>query len=299
MENDTLGMILCGTGGLYTVLLDDGRTLRCKARGLFRAKKITPLAGDRVKIRYGDSGEKGYFIENIYPRKTELSRPPIANLDTVFISLSPASPEPNLFYTDKLICSAINAGITPAVVVTKSDIDDEKAAELEKIYSPAFPFFKTSSENSTGKEELLKYIMEKTHICAFAGASGVGKSTLINTMFPEFSLKTGAISEHSGRGKHTTRTVSLIQTKFGGFVADTPGFTMLELENQPVFDYENLFFLFPEFEKFFGKCKYRGCTHTKEEGCAVLDAVEHGIVAKSRHESYLALFAEGKNKKKG
>lgn len=299
MENDSLGIILCGTGGLYTVLKDNGSTVRCKARGLFRAKKITPLAGDKVKIRYGDGEEKGFFIESIYPRKTELVRPTIANLDTVFISISPKSPEPNLFYTDKLICSAQNAGITPVIVVTKSDIEEEKAAELEKIYSPAFDFFKTSSETHSGKEALLEFIKEKTHLCAFAGASGVGKSTLINMLFPEFSLKTGAISEHSQRGKHTTRTVSLIPSGFGGFIADTPGFTMLELENQPVFDFENLFFMFPEFENYFGKCKYRGCTHTKEEGCAVIDAVNSGLIAKSRHESYVLLFNEGKTKKKG
>lgn len=298
MENN--GIILSGTGGLYTVLLEDKKLLRCKARGLFRIKGVSPLAGDNVTIRYTSGEEKGYFIEKILPRKTELSRPPVANIDTVFITLSVSSPAPNLFYTDKLICSAANSGITPVIVITKTDISEDTASELEKIYSPAFDVFPVSAENGSGILSLLDFIKEKTRICAFAGASGVGKSSLINSLFPEFSQKTGSLSARADRGKHTTRTVSLLPTNLGIFVADTPGFTMLDLDGQVISDFDNLPYMFPEFENYFGKCKYRGCTHIKEEGCAVIDAVNHGLIAHSRHESYVTLFLQGKNfSKKG
>ena len=282
-------MILCGTGGLYTVLLDDKKTLKCKARGVFRIKNISPLAGDTVFVRRGERDEKGYFIEKIEERKTVFSRPPMANVDTVFITVAADEPAPNLFYTDKLLCSVTDAGAAPVVIITKTDVSTEKADELKKIYSTAFTVF-TSSGDAQSAAPILEYIKANTHICAFAGASGVGKSTLINALFPELTLKTGQISEKSLRGKHTTRTVSMYETGCGGFIADTPGFTMLDLDDFDIKHSDRLFFMFPEFEKYFGKCKYRGCTHVKEEGCAIIAAVGRGEIAPSRHESYVSIF---------
>ena len=282
-------MILCGTGGLYTVLLDSGKTLKCKARGVFRIKNVSPLAGDTVFVRRGERDEKGYFIEKIEERKNVFSRPPMANVDTVFVTVAADEPAPNLFYTDKLLCSVIDAEATPVVIITKTDVSPEKAEELKKIYSAAFKVF-TSSADGQSVAPILEYIKEHSHICAFAGASGVGKSTLINMLFPALKLKTGEISEKSLRGKHTTRTVSLFETGFGGFIADTPGFTMLDLDDFDIKHSDRLFFMFPEFEKYFGKCKYRGCTHVKEEGCEIIAAVDRGEIAPSRHESYISLF---------
>ena len=297
MASDSLhGMITCGTGGLYTVLLDGGKTLKCKARGVFRIKNITPLAGDTVSVRRGERDEKGYFIEKIDERKTVFARPPMANVDTVFVTVAADEPAPNLFYTDKLLCSVSDAGATPVVIITKTDVSPEKAKELKKIYSAGYTVFLTSSSSPETAAPILEYIKTNTHICAFAGASGVGKSTLINTLFPSLTMKTGEISEKSQRGKHTTRTVTLFDNALGGFIADTPGFTMLDLDDFDIKRSDRLFFMFPEFEKYFGKCKYRGCTHIKEEGCEIISAVERKEIAPSRHESYATLFLKEKQK---
>lgn len=295
MTDKISGRIVRGVGGLYTVLCTDGKILKCKARGVLRIKKITPLAGDKVTVRRGDGEEMGYFIDSIFPRKTVLGRPPVANIDTVFAVLCPTEPEPSLLGTDKLLCAISAAKITPAVIISKADVAPEKARELFEIYSKGYKVFLTSSELGEGIEELRQFISENTTVCAFAGASGVGKSTLLNSIFPELSLKTGKISEKSQRGKHTTREVTLFPFDDGKFIADTPGFSRLDLDAVEYFPPEELFFCFPEFEKYFGKCKYKGCTHLKEEGCAVISAVERGDIPHSRHESYVAIYGELKN----
>lgn len=209
MNENLSGRIICGVGGLYTVLCSDGKTVKCKARGILRKKKITPLAGDLVTVRRGDGEEKGLFIDTVSERKTELSRPPVANIDTVFVLLCPSDPEPNLLATDKLLVAISSAGITPVVVISKSDTAPEKAAALFDIYSKCYVTFLSSAEKNEGISELFEFISEKTTVCAFAGASGVGKSTLLGTLFRELSLKTGKISEKTHRGKHTTREVTL------------------------------------------------------------------------------------------
>lgn len=295
MTDKLSGRIICGVGGLYTVLCDGGKILKCKARGVLRIKKITPLAGDRVTVRRGDGDEMGFFIDSIFPRKTVLDRPPVANINTVFTVLCPAEPEPSLLGTDKLLCAISAAKITPVVIISKADIAPEKAKALFDIYSKGYKVFLTSSELGEGIGELRRFISENTTICAFAGASGVGKSTLLNALFPDLSLKTGKISEKSQRGKHTTREVTLFPFGDDKFIADTPGFSRLDLDAVEYFPPEELFFCFPEFEKYFGKCKYKGCTHLREEGCAVISAVECGDIPLSRHESYVTMYEELKN----
>ena len=292
MTDKLSGRIICGVGGLYTVLCDDGKTLRCKARGALRMKKITPLAGDRVTVRRGDGDEMGFFIDSVSQRQTVLDRPPVANIDTVFAVLSPTGPDPSLLGTDKLLCAISAAKITPAVVISKADAAPEKAKALFDIYSKGYRTFLTSSERGEGIGELRLFISESTTICAFAGASGVGKSTLLNALFPALSLKTGKISEKSQRGKHTTREVRLFPFGDDKFIADTPGFSRLDLDAVGYFPPEELFFCFPEFEKYFGGCRYKGCTHLREEGCAVISAVESGEIPRSRHESYVTIYEE-------
>lgn len=298
MNENLSGRIICGVGGLYTVLRSDGKTVKCKARGILRKKKITPLAGDLVTVRLGDGEEKGLFIDSVSERKTLLSRPPVANIDTVFVLLCPSDPEPNLLATDKLLVAISAAGITPVVVISKSDTAPEKAAELFDIYSKCYVTFLSSAEKNLGISALFDFISEKTTVCAFAGASGVGKSTLLGTLFRELSLKTGEISEKTRRGKHTTREVTLFPLGKGHFVADTPGFSRLDFDSEKYFPENQLFFCFPEFERFFGKCKYKGCTHLCEEGCAVVEAVRRGEIPKSRHENYIAIYNELKNNRK-
>ena len=173
MTDKLSGRIICGVGGLYTVLCDGGKILKCKARGVLRIKKITPLAGDRVTVRRGDGDEMGFFIDSIFPRKTVLDRPPVANIDTVFTVLCPAEPEPSLLGTDKLLCAISAAKITPVVIISKADIAPEKAKALFDIYSKGYKVFLTSSELGEGIGELRRFISENTTICAFAGASGV------------------------------------------------------------------------------------------------------------------------------
>ena len=298
MNENLSGRIICGVGGLYTVLCSDGKTVKCKARGILRKKKITPLAGDLVTVRRGDGEEKGLFIDTVSERKTELSRPPVANIDTVFVLLCPSDPEPNLLATDKLLVAISSAGITPVVVISKSDTAPEKAAALFDIYSKCYVTFLSSAEKNEGISELFEFISEKTTVCAFAGASGVGKSTLLGTLFRELSLKTGKISEKTHRGKHTTREVTLFPLGEGHVVADTPGFARLDFDSEKYFPENQLFFCFPEFEKYFGKCKYKGCTHLCEEGCAVVEAVRLGEIPKSRHENYIAIYNELKTNRK-
>ena len=181
------------------------------------------------------------------------------------------------------------------MIISKADIAPEKAKALFDIYSKGYKVFLTSSELGEGIGELRRFISENTTICAFAGASGVGKSTLLNALFPDLSLKTGKISEKSQRGKHTTREITLFPFGDDKFIADTPGFSRLDLDAVEYFPPEELFFCFPEFEKYFGKCKYKGCTHLREEGCAVISAVECGDIPLSRHESYVTMYEELKN----
>lgn len=290
------GTIIKSSGGLYTVL-SDGKTYDCKARGIFRHKKEPPLVGD--KCTFSADEKLGFVIESITPRKNSLIRPPVANIDKLIISFAPRSPVPSTLYIDKLTCVAKHNGIEPVIVITKADLDREAAQKLEEEYTlSGFRVFITSSMQSDGVDALYDFICQsKNEIIAFAGASGVGKSSILNALFPKLELETGNISEKIERGKHTTRSVSLFELSqlidgASGFIADTPGFSMLDLINFNFFSIEDLPLTFPEIENIIGKCRWRDCTHTKEDGCAFLSAVERGEIAESRKESYLEIRRE-------
>jgi len=290
------GVITSGVGGLYTVLCD-GKTYECRARGSFRHKKFTPLVGDVCSI---SADEKlGYIITEINQRKNSLIRPAMANLDMLFVAFAAKSPDPDTLYIDKLLCSAVHSGIAPAAIITKSDLDEKKAAELEKTYlSAGIPVFRTSGATGENVAAVRDFILgQKDKTFSVAGASGVGKSTVINAIFPELKLKTGAISEKIERGKHTTRAVSLFPLSelvdgATGFIADTPGFSMLDFIHFDFIKPDALPETFPEFGEYLGKCVWRNCTHTKESGCAITAAVEDGKIAASRRESYLKMYEE-------
>lgn len=290
------GTIIKSSGGLYTVL-SDKKTYDCKARGIFRHKKEPPLVGDRCTF---SADEKlGFVIESIMPRKNSLIRPPVANIDKLIISFAPRSPVPSTLYIDKLTCVARHNNIEPIIVITKADLDIDKAEKLRDTYvRSGFKVFLTSSKQNDGIDALYDFIYQnKNDIIAFAGASGVGKSSILNALFPKLALETGNISEKIERGKHTTRSVSLFELSdlidgANGFIADTPGFSMLDFINFNFFSLEELPMTFPEIERIIGKCRWRDCTHTKEDGCEFLLAVERNEIAESRKESYLEMRRE-------
>lgn len=282
------GIIIKGIGGFYYVEAD-GEIFECKAKGIFRKDGIKPLAGDKVTISVNNNAEN--TIDVIHPRTSELQRPPVANIDRLFIVSSTVEPSPVLFIIDKLTAIAYDKGIEPIVVFTKCDMfpGDEYAEIYKKVGIKSFCVSnKTRSGIETIKTEL------KGHVSAFAGNSGVGKSSLLNSIDPSLELKTAAISSKLGRGKHTTRHSELFKL-CGGYVADTPGFASIVSENSEYITKENLPFAFPEFEKYLGSCKFSTCLHMKDKGCKIIDAVERGEIPKSRHESYCMMMEQVKD----
>lgn len=309
MEHKIHGKILKGVGGLYTVRLDsdgDEELILCHAGGALRHNNIKPLVGDMVELAVGESStdDSDVRIASIIERRNSLIRPPIANLDVIFVTMAAASPEPVLPTVDKLICIAEHNGIEPVVVIGKCDLAPSRAEEIAAIYRGAgFDTFTLSAKSGEGVGAIAEYI--DTHLrgrtAAFAGASGIGKSTLLNSLFPDLSLTTNTISEKIGRGRHTTRHVELYPISDrpdSGYIADTPGFSLLDFERFNFFEKEDLALNMREFREYIGKCRYTKCTHTKEEGCAILEAVRDGRISRSRHDSFLEIYASLKNKNK-
>ena len=297
------GRIVALLGGLYTVRVDGDegcRHIGCRARGIFRHSNMSPLVGDLVQVDVSE-GEENAVIDEICDRKNSLIRPPLANLDVVFVTMAAKSPAPMPDMTDKLTAILEHNDITPVIVIGKCELDRENAEVLRDTYTKAgYDVFVLSCVTGEGIDEIKNYIDTRLDgkIAAFAGASGVGKSTLMNKLFPTLVLDTGDVSRKTARGKHTTRAVNLFPIGENAFLADTPGFSMLDFERFDFFDLEALPLCFPEINDRIGQCKYTKCTHRKEEGCAVVEAVKSGEMAKTRHESYVQLFDILKNKHK-
>lgn len=283
-------LIRKATAGFYYVGSDSGEITECRARGVFRKQKLTPLVGDIVTIE--TDGQSGTVTE-IYERKNFLIRPPVANLDKLIIVSSVAEPFPNLPIIDKLTAMAVDKNIEPVVVFSKADLGD--ASEYVEIYKKAgIESFAVSAETGEGIDNFRK-VFEKS-VCALTGNTGVGKSSILNCIDPGLSLATSHISNKLGRGRHTTRTVELYEI-CGGYIADTPGFSSLDFENIEIILKENLQFCFPEFEKYIGKCKFVSCAHLCEKGCKICEAVKNGEISESRHESYKMMYDEVKDYK--
>jgi len=289
-------------GGLYTVQTEN-ETLLCHAKGSFRRDGISPVAGDVVLIQQEkdtgarESGER-FLIQSVLERKNVLIRPPLANLDTIFAVCAVKDPEPVLLSLDKLLSISRHNGIHTVVVFTKKELDPERAESLAKRYQNAgFDAVAVSNTNQEESRALLYPLMQGT-VCAMAGASGVGKSTLINTLFPSLAAQTGKLSEKNMRGKHTTRQSTLydvspfLQAKAPVYLADTPGFSLLDFDRFFFMEKEDLAFSFPEFLPYLTQCKYSKCSHRKEEGCRILEKVKENVIAPSRHDSYLSLYEE-------
>lgn len=282
------GIIIKSTGGFYYVEVADV-VYECKARGIFRKRNNSPRVGDIVNISVPDDGYCS--INEIQPRKNSLKRPPLANIDILVIVVSTVEPAPNYLVIDKMTAAAVDNGVEPVVVVSKSDLKPGK--ELLSVYNKAgIKAFSYSSDNKASIEAVKDYLKGK--VSAFTGNSGVGKSTLLNALYPELDLETGEISEKLGRGRHTTRTVELF--KIGdGYVADTPGFSTVDLERYNMIDKENIMFCFPEFKEYLTSCQFTSCSHTCEKGCEIIKAVNEGKISESRHQSYVAMYNEVKD----
>lgn len=293
------GLVIKGIGGFYYVEADD-KIYECKARGKFRQEGITPYAGDRVTIDtesiIDSEIEFTASIDEIHERKNFLVRPPIANLDNLFVIASAKDPSPDLLIIDKTIAAATMEDIEPVLVITKSDLlqTDGLINEIKQIYKLAgIRCIVVSAVTGEGVDEVKE--MLKGNISAFTGNSGVGKSTLLNTVFPDLQIKTGETSQKLGRGKHTTREVELYKREDNGYVADTPGFSTFDIERYGMVEKDQLIYGFKDFMPYFGKCKFTSCTHTCEKGCAILEAIENGDIAKSRHDSYVSMYNEIKD----
>lgn len=285
-SNELNGIILKAIGGLYFVETPEG-VLECKARGIFRKQEISPCAGDNVVI---DTDNEG-IITRILERKNSLIRPPLANLDQLIFVISTCEPAPNFTILDKFVAIAEFKNIEPVVVITKVDL--EKSNEILDIYQKVgIKILTTDYSVDESCDEL--YTILEGKISAFTGNSGVGKSTLLNQLDSSYDIKTNEISKKLGRGKHTTRQVELYKLNNGGYIADTPGFSSLETIRYDVILKENLSSCFREFYDYENKCKFQDCSHIKEKGCAVIEAVNKGIIAKSRHDSYVTMYEEAK-----
>lgn len=280
-------VILKSIGGFYYVKSGD-EVIECKAKGKFRNLSLSPVAGDIVDTEFDGSTN---VITKIYPRKNKFIRPPFANLDLLVLVISTVDPAPNYLVIDKMCAIAENKDVQVIMVITKTDMAEYE--NIRSVYAKAgFKVFYTGADDDGQLEEIRREMQGK--LCVFSGNSGVGKSTLLNKLFPHLSLETGITSKKLGRGKHTTRRVEIFETD-GCMVADTPGFSSVELVNDNFISKDDLQYAFVEFAPYLGSCKFADCRHINEIGCAVKGAVDGGEIPRSRYESYKALYDRQKN----
>ena len=283
------GIILKALSGFYYVDDGDGRLVACRGRGKFRHQGLVPLVGDRVRFTplEGDSG----ILEEILPRKNRFQRPAVANIDQLVVIASGAVPVTDPFLIDRVVSIAEGRDCEPVICINKCDLDAAEA--LYRTYVQAgFTTLRVSAETGEGIDALAAVIAGK--VSAFTGNSGVGKSSILNALEPGFRLQVGAVSDRLGRGRHTTRHVELYRLSSGAIVADTPGFSSFDTEEMELRPPEELQHTFREFAPYLERCKFTGCAHVKEKGCAVLAAVKAGEIPRSRHDSYVRLYQQAK-----
>lgn len=285
------GTIIKAVSGQY-VVSSDTETVTCRARGRFRFQQVTPLVGDRVLYSIAEDGTG--VLEEILPRKNAFVRPPVANLDQLVIIAANAIPVTSPYLIDRMTAIAELNGADCVIVLNKCDLDP--ADELFEIYTKAgFRTIRTSAKTGEGMEELraaLEPPAGETRVSVFTGNSGVGKSSILNCLSPEFGIATGEVSQKLGRGRHTTRHVELFRISEGVYIADTPGFSSFDTGVMELRDKTKLQHLFREFAPYLGQCRFSDCAHIKEIGCAVLEARERGEIHPTRHENYVRLYQE-------
>ena len=285
------GKIIKGVGGFYEVL-SGGEVYTLRARGKFRREGLTPLPGDECEFTPG-SGEELGFVDKILPRRNALRRPMVANVDLLVLVVTACEPEPDLLLLDKLLLAASLLRMEALIAVNKCDIAAPQAVEgLSRQYALAVPsVIPVSAKSGRGIAELLEKMRGKC--CCFSGQSGVGKTSILNRLFPGRERETGGMSEKTARGRHTTRHAELLPFPGGGAVADTPGFSLIEMDS---LEPSQLPFCYPEFAPYAGKCRFAGCLHDSEPDCAVKAAAEAGVIPPERMQRYRAILAETREK---
>lgn len=290
-----IGKIMKGIAGFYYVGVAESGVYECKAKGIFRKDKIKPLVGDDVEIEVLNEEEKLGNIVKILPRRSELIRPAVANIDQALVIFAAREPKPNLSLLDRFLVIMEKQDVPVIICFNKQDLcDDEEVGRLKEIYEACgYPVVLASAKQGEGIEEIKSRLRGKT--TTVAGPSGVGKSSLTNLLQNEVQMETGEISKKLGRGRHTTRHSQIIQIEEDTWLYDTPGFTSFYVEE---IEKEELRFYFREFSKYEGTCRFQGCTHTHEPGCMVKNALEEGKISKERYENYLELYGELKEKRR-
>ena len=290
-----IGKIMKGIAGFYYVGVAESGVYECKAKGIFRKDKIKPLVGDDVEIEVLNEEEKLGNIVKILPRRSELIRPAVANIDQALVIFAAREPKPNLSLLDRFLVIMEKQDVPVIICFNKQDLcDEEEVGRLKEIYEACgYPVVLASAKQGEGIEEIKSRLRRKT--TTVAGPSGVGKSSLTNLLQNEVQMETGEISKKLGRGRHTTRHSQIIQIEEDTWLYDTPGFTSFYVEE---IEKEELRFYFREFSKYEGTCRFQGCTHTHEPGCMVKNALEEGKISKERYENYLELYGELKEKRR-
>ncbi len=284
------GIIIKGIGGFYYVKTEDG-VIESRARGVFRDNDITPLVGDKVKVRISEEDGTGYVVD-VAERSTQLLRPPVANVTQAIVVMSVKSPDINTWLLDKFLLMAEYEGLDVIVCINKSDLNPDLSQKYKEIYEKAgYKVLLTSTKLDIGIDDLNKYLLN--NISVFAGPSGVGKSSLLNKVDDKLNLETGTVSNKTRRGKHTTRHIELLELDAESFILDTPGFSSLNLDfiedETYVKDY------FREIYKYSEGCRFLSCLHDKEPSCAIKEKVQEGIIDEERYNNYLLLLNEVRN----
>ena len=286
------GKIIKGIAGFYYVYVDGAGIYECKAKGAFRKEKMKPLVGDDVEVAPISEEKKTGNVERILPRRKELIRPAVSNIDMALVIFAAAKPEPNLNLLDRFLCMMEFQGVPVTILFNKCDlVTEEELQRLKGIYEPAgYHVMGISVHRENGVEEVRSLLAGKT--ATVAGPSGVGKSSLVNALQSGIHMETGEISTKIDRGKHTTRHAEIIPLGKQSFIMDTPGFSSMDL---PGFEKEELWTCYPEFRDYEPRCRFRGCSHINEPDCGVKEALEQGLISPVRYGNYKLLYEELKN----
>lgn len=289
------GKIIKGIAGFYYIYAEDGNVYECKAKGIFRKDNFKPLVGDNVEITVLNEEEKEGSVTSILPRRNSLIRPAVANVDQAFLIFAMENPKPNFLLLDRFLIMMEQQKIPVVICFNKKDVGEKE--EMEKLYEIytgcGYCVVLSSTYEGEGMDEIREILKGKTTVVA--GPSGVGKSSITNCMQGEVQMETGEISKKLKRGKHTTRHSQVIPVEKNTFLVDTPGFSSLYLTDMKE---EELRDYFPEFVMYEPQCRFQGCMHIHEPGCAVKEALSEGKISQQRYDNYLALYEELKEKRR-